>query len=114
MLNLYKVNKLTNRFHKVFSEISNNVQLIRDKIRHYEDELKTLKSENINLKEVIAKNEELMNSKNNEIIELKKSIDINNINSVNKENYNLRSNEEIDGLIEEIEYCIERLKSQNG
>lgn len=114
ILHLYKENKLTNRISEVFMEISNNIVLVRNKLNAFEAELLQLKETNERLHRQLLESEELINQKNKEISNIKESLNELSINSVKKENETFVSNKEIENLINEIEFCIEKLKENNG
>ena len=97
--------------------INELVSAIREKASHMHGQLSTERSANSKLREEIETIKSDIISKNSEIDALKsKLIDLeNNMNTTEKQDVigskgNVISNEQIDELVKEIEYCLGQLK----
>lgn len=97
--------------------IQHSINEIRVKALRYRDELKAVKEHNVQLEQEILSLREGVSACQTELnraqvenIELKAEMEANKSQVVDSSLHHTRSEEEIDELVKEIEYCIGQLK----
>ena len=109
-----KISELANQLKGVVNEISNNIGLVRDKMNQLQIKIDTMNVQMSEMNESLERSLREIEEKEIEIAALKKSIHEINTNQVDKVKTENRTDEEIDQLVSEIEYCIRKLKENHG